>query len=172
MRYNFSSLIQPFRKQISCLSLVMSAAFFACAPKAEHFEPVDLVYPLLDTENSRWFYFSSACRPFGMVNLSPDTQIGGASPDARNVIAGNNGDGIALWQAGTSGTVIQGNYVGGSDQPNVDETDQAPRNAFNGFLMLYRSSDYADPNASPSGTPMVGQLVNIREVMPKASEMR
>ncbi|WP_430934642.1 GH92 family glycosyl hydrolase [Saccharicrinis sp. 156] len=39
---------------------------------------VDLVYPLLDTENSRWFFFSSACRPFGMVNLSPDTQVGGA----------------------------------------------------------------------------------------------
>ncbi|MDO7138627.1 GH92 family glycosyl hydrolase [Algibacter lectus] len=36
------------------------------------------VYPLLDTENSRWFFFSSANRPFGMVNLSPDTQIGGA----------------------------------------------------------------------------------------------
>ena len=41
-------------------------------------KPVDLVYPLLDTENSRWFLFSSACRPFGMVNLSPDTQQGGA----------------------------------------------------------------------------------------------
>jgi len=40
--------------------------------------PVDQVYPLLDTENSRWFYFASASRPFGMVNLSPDTQIGGA----------------------------------------------------------------------------------------------
>ena len=40
--------------------------------------PVDLVYPHLDTENSRWFFFSSASRPFGMVNLSPDTQIGGA----------------------------------------------------------------------------------------------
>ena len=40
--------------------------------------PVDLVYPLLDTENSRWFFFSSASRPFGMVNLSPDTQLGGA----------------------------------------------------------------------------------------------
>jgi len=37
----------------------------------------DLVYPLLDTENSRWFYFSSASRPFGMVNLSPDTEIKG-----------------------------------------------------------------------------------------------
>lgn len=36
------------------------------------------VYPLLDTENSRWFFFSSASRPFGMVNLSPDTEIDGA----------------------------------------------------------------------------------------------
>ena len=39
---------------------------------------VDLVYNQLDTDHSRWFLFSSACRPFGMVNLSPDTQIGGA----------------------------------------------------------------------------------------------
>lgn len=38
----------------------------------------DKVYPLLDTENSRWFFFSSASRPFGMVNLSPDTEINGA----------------------------------------------------------------------------------------------
>lgn len=36
-----------------------------------------MVYPLLDTENSRWFYFSSASRPFGMVNLNPDTEIKG-----------------------------------------------------------------------------------------------
>ena len=41
-------------------------------------EPVDLVYPHLDSENSRWFFFSSACRPFGMVNLNPDTKIDGA----------------------------------------------------------------------------------------------
>jgi predicted alpha-1,2-mannosidase len=41
-------------------------------------EPVDLVYPYLDATNSRWFYFSSASRPFGMVNLSPDMSIGGA----------------------------------------------------------------------------------------------
>ncbi len=40
--------------------------------------PVDLVYPLLDAAHSRWFYFASACRPFGMVNLSPDTELGGA----------------------------------------------------------------------------------------------
>lgn len=41
------------------------------------FSPADLVYPQLDTENSRWFLFASASRPFGMVNLSPDTQLNG-----------------------------------------------------------------------------------------------
>lgn len=45
---------------------------------AQKIDYTEKVYPLLDTENSRWFYFSSASRPFGMVNLSPDTQIGGA----------------------------------------------------------------------------------------------
>jgi predicted alpha-1,2-mannosidase len=40
--------------------------------------PVDLVYPYVDSSNSRWFFFNSASRPFGMVNLSPDTDIDGA----------------------------------------------------------------------------------------------
>jgi predicted alpha-1,2-mannosidase len=38
--------------------------------------PVELVNPLIQTHASRWFYFASACRPFGMVNLSPDTRLG------------------------------------------------------------------------------------------------
>lgn len=41
-------------------------------------EPVDLVWPWLDSANSRWFFFNSATRPFGMVNLSPDTEVDGA----------------------------------------------------------------------------------------------
>jgi len=40
--------------------------------------PSSLVRPQIDTVNSRWFYFSSACRPFGMVNLSPDTAVSGS----------------------------------------------------------------------------------------------
>ncbi|MEO0899980.1 MAG: GH92 family glycosyl hydrolase [Bacteroidota bacterium] len=43
---------------------------------AQH--PVDLVDPFIDTHQSRWFYFSSATRPFGMVNLSPDTWTKGS----------------------------------------------------------------------------------------------
>ncbi|HPE77227.1 MAG TPA: GH92 family glycosyl hydrolase, partial [Draconibacterium sp.] len=45
---------------------------------SQQIRPVDKVYPLLDAANSRWFFFSSACRPFGMVNLSPDTKTSGA----------------------------------------------------------------------------------------------
>ena len=44
----------------------------------EKVRPVDLVEPLVDAANSRWFFFNSATRPFGMVNLSPDMVINGA----------------------------------------------------------------------------------------------
>lgn len=44
----------------------------------ERAQPVDLVKPLVDAANSRWFFFNSATRPFGMVNLSPDMVINGA----------------------------------------------------------------------------------------------
>lgn len=39
--------------------------------------PVDYVNPLIHSANSRWIFFSSACRPFGMVNLSPDMNTEG-----------------------------------------------------------------------------------------------
>ncbi len=40
-----------------------------------------------------------------------NTLIGGPSPADRNVISGNTGDGVALWNS-VNGTVIQGNYIG------------------------------------------------------------
>lgn len=47
-------------------------------PTTDQIRPVDLVEPLVDAANSRWFFFNSATRPFGMVNLSPDMVINGA----------------------------------------------------------------------------------------------
>ena len=41
-------------------------------------DPVTYVDPFIDSHKSRWFYFSSASRPFGMVNLSPDTWTKGS----------------------------------------------------------------------------------------------
>ena len=57
------------------VSTALSSKSHAQQKAAE--EPVDLVYPLLDAANSRWFYFNSASRPFGMVNLSPDNSYAG-----------------------------------------------------------------------------------------------
>jgi putative alpha-1,2-mannosidase len=57
---------------------MLALAVFSGAQAAEAArQPADYVNPLIDTHKSRWFYFSSACRPFGMVNLSPDTTVGG-----------------------------------------------------------------------------------------------
>jgi predicted alpha-1,2-mannosidase len=60
-----------------------AALFAACSlagwlSAAQGKEPADWVDPLIDSANSRWIFFSSACRPFGMVNLSPDTSAQGA----------------------------------------------------------------------------------------------
>jgi predicted alpha-1,2-mannosidase len=64
MRYR--SLLKPV-----LLSLILAQGLSAKTP-------VDWVNPLIDTHESRWFYFNSASRPFGMVNLSPDTQTQGS----------------------------------------------------------------------------------------------
>ncbi|MEZ4829253.1 MAG: GH92 family glycosyl hydrolase [Bacteroidia bacterium] len=64
------------------LPLLFAAFFTACSqpvsPDDTRPLPADLVNPLIDAANSRWFFFSSACRPFGMVNLSPDNLVEGA----------------------------------------------------------------------------------------------
>ena len=45
---------------------------------------------------------------FGQVTA---TQIGDGTVAGRNVISGNAGEGIAMWQ-GSTGTIIRGNYIG------------------------------------------------------------
>ncbi|MDR8392720.1 GH92 family glycosyl hydrolase [Aliifodinibius sp. S!AR15-10] len=60
------------------LSVLLGVSFSTGYGQKRAKEPVDYVDPLIDTHQSRWFYFSSASRPFGMVNLSPDTQTRGS----------------------------------------------------------------------------------------------
>ena len=57
--------------------VVLTAGVVAPLVSRAEKSPADYVNPLIDTHKSRWFYFSSACRPLGMVNLSPDTSVGG-----------------------------------------------------------------------------------------------
>ncbi|MCK5704770.1 MAG: GH92 family glycosyl hydrolase, partial [Cyclobacteriaceae bacterium] len=64
------------QSKLKSVFVLLFCLFSSVVSKAQ--KPADLVYPLLDAANSRWFYFSSATRPFGMVNLSPDMGVGGA----------------------------------------------------------------------------------------------
>ena len=57
--------------------VVLSTSCLSVTAAAEPKTPADHVKPQIDTHKCRWFYFASACRPFGMVNLSPDTKTGG-----------------------------------------------------------------------------------------------
>lgn len=63
---NFFFIISKVKITIFCFVTFVSIGFAQL--------PIDLVDPKIGTgrADARWFFFSSACRPFGMVNLSPD----------------------------------------------------------------------------------------------------
>ncbi|MEP6989070.1 MAG: hypothetical protein ABI970_25935, partial [Chloroflexota bacterium] len=46
------------------------------------------------------------------INNTPNNQIGGTTPAARNTISGNIGEGIFIVGSGATGNLIQGNYIG------------------------------------------------------------
>lgn len=64
------------KRQFRLTLLLLQVSLFAFAQTKN--SPADLVNPYVDSKNSRWFFFNTATRPFGMVNLSPDTDTGGA----------------------------------------------------------------------------------------------
>ena len=66
---------RPAIKQLISVLCLLLLSLSCCTPPG--LRPVDYVDPLIDSHKSRWIYFSSACRPFGMVNLSPDTWVQG-----------------------------------------------------------------------------------------------
>lgn len=67
--------------KIAFYMVLLAIALTSCSQRPGKIQSntdfVDLVYPHVDAANSRWFFFSSASRPFGMVNLSPDMVLDG-----------------------------------------------------------------------------------------------
>ena len=76
MKSVHSPILVLFALQLATLTTLVPHAPALAAD--ETIDLTQLVNPQIDTHNSRWFYFSSACRPFGMVNLSPDTSTQGS----------------------------------------------------------------------------------------------
>lgn len=83
------------------------------------------------------------------VQAIPNVATGGDNSgrlDGTNVWT----EALALWDQLSKAGFIKGNYVGGDDIPNAAQTDKAPRNAFNGYLMLYRTDDYETATGTAS----------------------
>lgn len=68
-----------YRNHAVAISVLLLNVFFVSAQvkTSTPISKTDLVEPMVDAANSRFFYFSSASRPFGMVNLSPDMVLKG-----------------------------------------------------------------------------------------------
>ncbi|MGH8596406.1 MAG: prepilin-type N-terminal cleavage/methylation domain-containing protein [Gammaproteobacteria bacterium] len=91
-----------------------------------------------------------------------DWQQVNAAQAIPGVTTGGNGNGrldegtnpwveaLAVWEHLSRAGFIQGAYIGGSAPPTAADTNLAPRNAFNGFLMLFRSDDYLDSESAPT----------------------
>ena len=71
--------------------------------------------------------------------------VGGTAADARNVVSGNGGNGITLTDAGTTGNLVVGNYVGtnaagnakiGNDLPGVAVAFGASGNTIGGLTAV------------------------------------
>lgn len=75
----------------------------------------------------------------------PDVNHGGNGNGRLDKFNSDWDEALALWEQLSKAGFIQGNFTGGNAKPTAADTDKAPRNAFNGFLLLYRSADYMDP---------------------------
>ena len=99
----------------------------------------------------------------------PDVNTGG---DDSGRLDGTNAwvEALALWEQLSKSGFIQGSYPGGTAQP-TSASNSAPRNAFNGYLFLFRTADYDDPGTAVDRLNVVlgaGIPVNVlRELDPK-----
>lgn len=86
--------------------------------------------------------------PGDMLQAEADTAI------AEVILGGGNGNGrhdganpwteaAALWEHLSKSGFLQGSYTGtAADETSYTSADSAPQNPFNGFLVLFRTTDY------------------------------
>lgn len=99
------------------------------------------------------------------VQAIPGVTTGGNGNGRLDAVGGSEWtEPLALWEQLSKAGFIQGNYVGGNAAPTAADTDLAPRNAFNGFLALYRTNDYLDASATPAEryNLVVGRNIDVK----------
>ncbi len=67
---------------------------------------------LIGTDPSGTLIIGNAGSGVSLGSGAHDNTIGGTTASARNVISGNQGDGVSIQGTGTTGNVVEGNYIG------------------------------------------------------------
>lgn len=83
------------------------------------------------------------------LNASENNTIGGTSPDTRNVLSGNSGNGVLL-SNGANANAIRGNYIG------VDATGAVPLENRYGVWVISCSNNTIGGNAPGAGNVISG----------------
>jgi CSLREA domain-containing protein len=104
-----------------------------------------------------------------IANGASGNRIGGPEPAARNLISGNFANGVAVFNPGTTGNTVQGNYIGtdltgrqplGNYAPAVGIGDQASNNLISGNLISGNWSDgITISNPVTNGNIIQGNLI-------------
>lgn len=113
-----------------------------------------------------------------LISNSAGNVIGGLTATARNIIAGNAGDGVVIGGIGASNNVVRGNYIGlGSDgatvlinagSAGVVVTDQAANNVIGGTeagarnVITGNSEDCVLIQNGATGTRVMGNYLGLR----------
>ena len=92
-----------------------------------------------------------------LINGPNNNQIGGPTPEERNIISGNNGFGVEIWFEGTNNNLVEGNYIGlnaagaplGDQYSGVYIYNGADNNTLRGNVI----SDNGGPGVSLGGMP-------------------
>ena len=82
-------------------------------------------------------------------NQMPDSAVDSTTPGNGRIDQGDFKEASNVWAQLAAAQFIQGAYKGGAtDATSYMQTDIAPINAFNGYVLLGRSADYQDANGS------------------------
>ena len=92
---------------------------------------------LIGTSESGTAALSNSNNGISLYGNALRNQVGGTATGARNVISGNGGSGVYLYGSGTTGNLVQGNYIG---------TDT------NGRLAIPNAGDGVTVNGAPANT--------------------
>jgi hypothetical protein len=104
-----------------------------------------------------WYSYDGANDGVVIDSGATANTIGGATTGARNVISGNQGDGVEITDSGTSGNLVEGNFIGTSvtGDTALDDKGNSVGNYYGGVAIDSGASKNTIGGLSASGRNVI-----------------